>query len=206
MEDLDIFCDLPDLSLEEVLASVDPLNEYDNLDSIAHFDISLDFFHDKETVEKQVQIRTHKGSGTRVVTLEMLRAVGHLPQQQAADALKVGNTRFKTATRELGMNAWPYRKIKSVRNLITVVDKNRRYFGGEAEEIIQRLNALELAIFMSPTLPLNDEFKKFRQAAYKLTHKGKKRVSENENNSAEDDTEAKKKAKIQQVDRLITYL
>lgn len=58
----------------------------------------------------------------------MLRQVGHLPQQQAANALKVGNTRFKTATRQLGMQSWPYRKIKSIRNLILVVQKNRNHF------------------------------------------------------------------------------
>lgn len=39
--------------------------------------------------------RTHKGSGERKITLELLRQVGHLPQQQAADQLNIGNTRFK---------------------------------------------------------------------------------------------------------------
>lgn len=72
--------------------------------------------------------RTHKGSGERVITLEHLKQVGHLPQQQAADHLNVGNTRFKMATRQLGMKAWPYRKIKSIRNLITVVEQNMEYF------------------------------------------------------------------------------
>jgi hypothetical protein len=72
--------------------------------------------------------RTHKGSGERVITLEHLKQVGHLPQQQAADHLNVGNTRFKMATRQLGMKAWPYRKIKSIRNLIFVVEQNTEYF------------------------------------------------------------------------------
>jgi hypothetical protein len=58
----------------------------------------------------------------------MLRKVGHLPQQKAADALKIGNTRFKTATRELGMTGWPYRKIKSIKNLCSVVEIHRDYF------------------------------------------------------------------------------
>jgi hypothetical protein len=60
--------------------------------------------------------------------MEMLKQVGHLPQQQAADQLNVGNTRFKTATRQLGMRAWPYRKIKSIRNLISVVEENPAHF------------------------------------------------------------------------------
>lgn len=63
-----------------------------------------------------------------MITLEHLKQVGHLPQQQAADFLNVGNTRFKMATRQLGMKAWPYRKIKSIRNLITVVEQNADYF------------------------------------------------------------------------------
>jgi len=154
--------------------------------------------------------RTHKGSGSRMITLDMLREVGHLPQQQAANALKVGNTRFKTATRQLGMQSWPYRKIKSIRNLILVVQKNRNHFKvrirnvflivillvepvqstcrlprnsdhgfkpclqqGQAEEIIQTLHELENSVFEFPMTPLNDEFRKFRQAAYKLNHKRK---------------------------------
>lgn len=39
--------------------------------------------------------RTHKNSGERIITIELLRQVAHLPQQQAADKLNVGNTRFK---------------------------------------------------------------------------------------------------------------
>jgi hypothetical protein len=42
--------------------------------------------------------------------------------------LNVGNTRFKTAMRELGMRSWPYRKIKSIRNLINVVQTNPEQF------------------------------------------------------------------------------
>lgn len=139
-----------------------------------------------------------------MITLDMLREVGHLPQQQAANALKVGNTRFKTATRQLGMQSWPYRKIKSIRNLILVVQKNKTHFKvrirnvcsffdsfsrpcrlhrhsdqwlrpclrqGQADDIIRTLNELENSVFQFPMTPLNDEFKKFRQATYKLNHK-----------------------------------
>lgn len=42
--------------------------------------------------------------------------------------LNVGNTRFKTAMRELGMSSWPYRKIKSIRNLVNVVQTNPEQF------------------------------------------------------------------------------
>lgn len=72
--------------------------------------------------------RTHKGSGERTITVGLLRQVAHLPQQEAADRLNVGNTRFKTATRELGMQAWPYRKIKSIRNLLAVVKEDPDLF------------------------------------------------------------------------------
>lgn len=43
--------------------------------------------------------------------------MAHLSQERAAAALNVGNTRFKSACRELGVRSWPYRRIKSVRNL-----------------------------------------------------------------------------------------
>ncbi|KAH7624531.1 putative Protein RKD1 [Nannochloris sp. 'desiccata'] len=128
----------------------------------------------KNQSEGEVIIRTHKGSGERVITLEHLKQVGHLPQQQAADHLNVGNTRFKMATRQLGMKAWPYRKIKSIRNLITVVEQNMEYFPGEAENLLLQLHQLEEMIFKNPTMPLNEDFRKFRQAAYKLTHKSKR--------------------------------
>lgn len=57
------------------------------------------------------------------MTLEDLKRVAHLSQERAAAALNVGNTRFKSACRELGMRGWPYRKIKSVRSLLYAIQK-----------------------------------------------------------------------------------
>ena len=68
--------------------------------------------------------------------MDLLKQVGHLPQQQAADQLNVGNTRFKMATRQLGMKAWPYRKIKSIRNLISVVEENQEYFSVSGRNVV----------------------------------------------------------------------
>ena len=100
---------------------------------------------------KEVHIRTHKGSGDRHINLQMLQEVGHLPQQKAADALKIGNTRFKTATRQLGMKGWPYRKIKSILNLIKTIEEHREYFGDiEANNIIAKLKILKTTIFHAP--------------------------------------------------------
>lgn len=111
-------------------------------------DLSLEF-HGFKTNE--VHIRTHKGSGDRHINLEMLKEVGHLPQQKAADALNIGNTRFKTATRQLGMKGWPYRKIKSILNLIKTIEEHREYFGDdEADKIISQLKILETTIFQAP--------------------------------------------------------
>jgi hypothetical protein len=73
--------------------------------------------------------RTHKGTGERKMTLNLLRAVAHLPQEKAARQLNVGNTRFKAATRQLGMASWPYRKIKSIRNLKNVIEQNPELLG-----------------------------------------------------------------------------
>jgi hypothetical protein len=89
------------------------------------------FFDTPISLEKsqEVHVRTHRGSGSRTITLDMLKRVGHLPQQKAADALKIGNTRFKTATRELGMSGWPYRKIKSIQNLIKIIEQHTKFFG-----------------------------------------------------------------------------
>lgn len=61
--------------------------------------------------------RTHRGSGERSITRNDLRSVAHLSQECAAAALHIGNTRFKSACRELGVRSWPYRRIKSVRSL-----------------------------------------------------------------------------------------
>lgn len=72
--------------------------------------------------------RTHRGSGERLITIAHLKQVAHLCQQKAAERLNVGNTRFKTACRELGMRSWPYRKIKSVRSLKEAINTNRTSF------------------------------------------------------------------------------
>jgi hypothetical protein len=45
---------------------------------------------------------------------------------------------------------------------------------GEAENLLSQLHQLEEMIFKNPTMPLNEDFRKFRQAAYKLTHKSKR--------------------------------
>jgi hypothetical protein len=63
------------------------------------------------------------------ITLALLRAVAHLPPEKAAHELNVGNTRFKAAIRQLGMAAWPYRKIKSIRNLMNVIQQNPELLG-----------------------------------------------------------------------------
>lgn len=156
-------------------------------------------FEFPEARMKEVHIRTHKGSGDRHINFQMLQEVGHLPQQKAADALKIGNTRFKTVTRQLGMKGWPYRKIKSILNLIKTIEDHREYFGDdEADNIIGKLKILKTTIFHSPDTvcyifspfrrkarqqllkilqPLSPEYKKFRQTAYKLTHTTRQRNS-----------------------------
>jgi hypothetical protein len=44
----------------------------------------------------------------------------------------------------------------------------------ETDAILSKLKELEESIFEAPSTPLSAEFKKFRQAAYKLSHKGRK--------------------------------
>ena len=65
--------------------------------------------------------RTHKGTGPRRITRADLERVVHLCQADAARALGIGVTRFKTACRQLGFKSWPYRKVKSVLNLRRVI-------------------------------------------------------------------------------------
>ncbi len=50
-----------------------------------------------------VAVRSHRGSGQRVITRRQLRLVSHLPQSLAAAQLGIGNTRFKSLLREVRM-------------------------------------------------------------------------------------------------------
>ncbi|KAL6774075.1 hypothetical protein ACKKBG_A23670 [Auxenochlorella protothecoides x Auxenochlorella symbiontica] len=129
-----------------------------------------------EDAVPMVSIRTHRGSGERQVTLEDLKRVAHLSQERAAAALNVGNTRFKSACRELGMRGWPYRKIKSVRSLLYAIQKEPDSVHPDIwPAILWRLDRLVDHHFHNPTEPLTEEFKVLRQAAYKRRHGQKRR-------------------------------
>lgn len=47
----------------------------------------------------------------------------HLPLQQAANEMNIGTTNLKKLCREKGIKRWPYRKIKSIEELIDDLQK-----------------------------------------------------------------------------------
>ncbi len=65
---------------------------------------------------------TRARRGTKV-TMSQLRAVQTLSLREAADALRMGTTQFKTQCRRLGVKQWPHRKLKSLSSLVDACQK-----------------------------------------------------------------------------------
>jgi hypothetical protein len=118
-----------------------------------------------------VRIRSHRGSGERLISRDSLRVVSHMPQQLAAEALGLGNTRFKGVLRELGMPHWPYRTIRSLRGMCSVLEQAKFLFPNEqsVRAIISKLRVCERRIFIDPTIRLSSRsFRELRSGIYKL--------------------------------------
>lgn len=111
------------------------------------------------------------------ITLDDISKYFDRPSKQACVSLKIGQTVLKRKCREFGILRWPYRKIKSLDNLIHNIkeDAERREPMSEAvaDEVLKKQKLIESEkelIEKRPAFQLKSETKKLRQHIFKRRH------------------------------------
>lgn len=72
----------------------------------------------REREKEREGTKGSKRNGDKAPSWEELSKLFHLPVEAAAKELGIGLTPMKANCRELGLRRWPYRRIKSLQNLI----------------------------------------------------------------------------------------
>jgi hypothetical protein len=107
-------------------------------------------------------------------TLQTLERLYGMPISLAAKVLGVGQTSLKRECRKLGINRWPFRKLKSMRKVVARVlaasqhpeDQNFKL----AQKVVDYLKADHKRLRSDPTLKMDDVVCKIRQAIFKQDH------------------------------------
>lgn len=68
-------------------------------------------------------LRLSDKQGKTCASRQDLEALYHLPLIEAARIVGKGTTSFKKACRAAGIQQWPYRKLKSLRSMVSVLRK-----------------------------------------------------------------------------------
>ena len=113
------------------------------------------------------------------ISEEALRGVFHLPIAKAAAELGVGLTILKKYCRVYGISRWPFRKLKSLDKLTKTIKaieaKDDVAVRAVAQGLLDKKNQMQL----EPSIELDREIKRIRQAAYKLEHRKRQESSTN---------------------------
>ncbi|KAJ4794550.1 RWP-RK domain-containing family protein [Rhynchospora pubera] len=92
----------------------------------------------------------------------------NVPIGKAAKEFQLSTSTLKLHCRELGFKKWPYRKLKSLRNLVNDLTKYRvRDFQNIVEEILEEIDSIK----ENPSLDIMAETKILRQQMYELKRK-----------------------------------
>ncbi|CAI5977509.1 unnamed protein product [Closterium sp. NIES-65] len=91
--------------------------------------------------------------------------------QNAARVLGVGLTVLKKRCRELGIQRWPHRKLKSLDNLI---ENMKEIHGPMAAETVEQLEAKKELLGKDPKQGLDPRIKTLRQVCFKASYKRRK--------------------------------
>ncbi|KAK9813220.1 hypothetical protein WJX72_010939 [[Myrmecia] bisecta] len=106
---------------------------------------------------------THSMTGSKFdLTLEALQAHYHLPSAEAANNLGVGVTVLKKCCRKLGIRRWPYRKLKSMDNLIEGVQHAKLADSAAVTEATETLRAQQYQMRNNPAVSMDPEIKRLR--------------------------------------------
>lgn len=100
----------------------------------------------------------------------------HLPISEAAKRLGVGATVLKKRCRRLGIPRWPYRKLKSLDNVCSNLEKYC-HKAVDSKERFQELQAIlrleKEAMIQKPSIGFNPELRRLRQELFKHGYKFK---------------------------------
>ncbi|KAF3324232.1 protein RKD1-like protein [Carex littledalei] len=117
----------------------------------------------------------------RVLTFEEVSQYFYLPIIQAAKELNVGLTLLKKKCRELGIARWPHRKMKSMQTLIKNVQELRWKEGSvgdmQVKSAIEILEQEQKLMEMRPSVQMQKQTKRLRQACFKANYKKRKLVA-----------------------------
>ena len=117
------------------------------------------------------------GEGPATFTRKQLQDLFHLPISQASRELGLGQTAFKRLCRRLGVRAWPYRKMGSIR---TVIQKVKKSVKGSCAGAVRDLERQLGVLAQNPTSRISPRTKALRQYTFKVKHKEKKRAHKKE--------------------------
>ena len=113
------------------------------------------------------------GEGMVTFTRKQLQGLFHLPMSQASRELGLGETAFKRLCRRLGIPAWPYRKMGSIR---TVIQKVKKSVKGSCAGAVRDLERQLGVLAQNPASRISPRTKALRQYTFKIKHKEKKRA------------------------------
>lgn len=106
------------------------------------------------------------------ISEESVKSVFHLPISQAAKELGVGLTVLKKYCRIYEISRWPFRKLKSLDKLVSTVSSIEDSSSVLERSMVARgLVDKKAQMQLEPSIELDREIKRIRQAAYKLEHR-----------------------------------
>ncbi|PWA68671.1 protein RKD1 [Artemisia annua] len=128
-------------------------------------------------------LHSYLSSKHMAIDRETMSDYFHMPIGLAAKRLNIGLTIFKKQCREVGIERWPYPKLKSLHNMITTFQDQR---GGaetyaNSEEIIARLKEEIKHIRQNPNLPVANSTRRLRQRYFKVKHQERNQKKESIN-------------------------
>lgn len=107
------------------------------------------------------------------ITRERLASFFHVPSELACRELGIGLTVLKRQCRKYGIPRWPFRKMKSLDNLIQRIaeDNNALSASGRTLPSVEELEEQKRKLEECAILDLDVETKRMQQAFSKATHK-----------------------------------
>ncbi|KAI3708987.1 hypothetical protein L2E82_38639 [Cichorium intybus] len=99
------------------------------------------------------------------------------PIEKAAKELNIGSTQLKKRCRDIGIDHWPQRQLKSLQTLIDCVEEFGNEFSGAAglsKDLLPNLKREKEAIIEGSQSGLTEGTKKLIQAAHKVEYKKRK--------------------------------
>ncbi|KAI3723781.1 hypothetical protein L2E82_35540 [Cichorium intybus] len=127
------------------------------------------------------------GRGFRhLLSREIIAEHFNEPIEKAAKELNIGSTQLKKCCRDLGINRWPQRQLKSLQTLIDRAEEFGNDFCDASElsrDLIPNLKKEKEAIIEGSQSGLTDGTKKLIQAAHKVVFRKRKIQEKGENSS-----------------------